>query len=266
MAKFEEYAAKQDQLTSEIDEAAKGTENRQSDNSPLPERFKGKTAEEIAHSYEELERLSSRQGNDLGVMRKTMDEFIKLQSGITSQPEPVDAKPASIDDLYADADAVIRRVVKEETGTRIEQLENQLAKARLDTGMNEFDTKYPGWRKEAESQEFRDWVLQSNYRVRMAQAADQRGDIVAAEDLVVMWRDRKDAKVTQDNVQRDKALRNATLEQSGPESPYIGESYSRADVVRATVQAKRGDENAITWLKKHRAGIAQAYNDGTITD
>ena len=57
MAKYTDYV--KDDIDSEIEDASTKAAERQ-DESAIPERFRGKTVEEVAHSYTELEKLNSR--------------------------------------------------------------------------------------------------------------------------------------------------------------------------------------------------------------
>lgn len=273
MAKYEDYVQKyQDGLQNEIDNAAEEAEHRQAENAgdDLPERFRGKSAAEIAHSYAELERKFSQQGNDLGELRRTVDEFMRLQSETTStQEETPEATPVDLDALYDDTDGTLRRVAKEETrevSDRVAALEAELARERLKARLQAMDSKFENWRETAESPEFVDWVNSSPYRARIAQEARERGDVDAAEALLSMYYDVKGAQAQQRQRRTDEQLRNATLETGGPEVPAEVQTFSRAELMQKRVAAKQGDPDAATWLTKNREAIAIAYEEGHITD
>jgi hypothetical protein len=190
VARYEDYAKRleatpqQDELENEITEAAVQTEVRQVEaGSRLPERFKGKTAEEIADSFIELEKLNSRQAQDLGAMRKTVDELVTLQlQESRTREKPADTKPVTVDDLYENADETIRSVVRKETDTRVQALEQELAKERMEREQAKFTVKFPTWQEDVRNPEFIEWIKQKPHRVSLAQRAD-RGDFNAAEDL-----------------------------------------------------------------------------------
>ena len=131
MAKYEDYAARaEDELQNEIDQAGAEAAARQSGDN-LPDRFKGKSAEEIAQSYLELEQMASRQANDLGRMRQTVDEYVRLQSTVVEEDHS-QAEPVTVDDLYDNPEETIRKVASRATNDRIEQLEQQLARLAHD--------------------------------------------------------------------------------------------------------------------------------------
>ena len=262
MAKYQDYVGgNQDELDQEIDDASQRSEDRRAGNPDIPERFANKSAEEIAQSYVELERRFSQQGNDLGEMRKTLDEFIRVQSAPevqTREPE----KKASIDDLYEDADTTIRRVVQKETGDRIARLEQELAAERSKAQIKELSTRYDGWEAEVQKPEFVEWVKSAPYRLRLAQLADTQGDTVAAEGLLDMWwkEGKNDAPARRDDVRR------ASLESGGGRAASREVKFSRTELLKKRLAAKRGDPNAIEYMTNNAEAIAIAYEKGRITD
>jgi hypothetical protein len=266
MAKFQDYV-KKDEIEDEITEAGANAEDRNSGESSLPERFQGKTPEEIAASYVELEKAYSQQGNKLGEMRQTMDQYISnLQSDTqTTSSEEADETPVTIDDLYEDTEGAITRAAEKAVGNRVEALEAELANARLQTRIEVLDNKYGDWRSEVQRPEFLEWVQESPYRVRVAQAADQF-DMDAAEELLGMYGDRKATTDLQAEVKRDSQLRDASLESSSAEAPARETRYSRSDVMDKRIRAQHGDSSAQSWLKANAEGIALAYEEKTLTD
>lgn len=276
MAKYEDYAAKynQDNLQDEIEDAGQAAQDRKDNpDNAIPERFRDKTPEEIAASYVELEAKFSQQGNDLGTLRRTVDEMITLQSQtVDPQIETPKSEPVSVDEIYDNPDEAIRRAVREELGgdhgNRIEQLENQLAQERVNARLSSLDTKHPGWRDLAQTAEFTDWVKGSNYRVRMADAADQHQDVEAAEALLDMYADISGQANAHAEASRDTQLRNASLESGSPApAQHDGETFSRQDLLNARIAAKQGNMEADTWLRQNAESIAIAYETpGGIVD
>lgn len=264
MAKFEDYEQK-GELDQEIADAADKSETREGESSfKMPERFTGKSAEEIAQSYTELESLNSRQAQDLGTMRRTVDEFLTLKS-VQPDPDPVELEPITVDDLYDDPQGAIARGVEAATGDRISQLEQELVKARLQTRVSSMNDRFEGWQEEVRSPEFVTWVQESPYRLRIAQAAD-KWDMDAAEEIIEMYRDVKGVSSDRDQVQRDLALSDASLESSSAEVPLLEDTFSRAVLLTKRIAARHGDPEAEAYMKQNAEAIAIAYEEGNITD
>jgi len=271
MANYEEYAEKHlDPLQEEITNAGENAENRIAENSGgLPDRFQGKTPEEIAASYVELERKFSQQGNDLGQLRNTVDRFMELQSEPTPNEPTPEAEPLTVDDIYEDPDAAVRRVVQSETKPQLDkiaELEAALATERYNAQLDTFDGKYEGWKDQAGSPEFIEWVQGSQARQRLAQMAHAQ-DLSAADDLMGLWYETNNVSQAQASVQRQSDLRNASLESGGAAMPEMQEGFSRADLMDKRIAAKQGDPTASHWLKVNAEAIAIAYETpGAIRD
>lgn len=268
MAKYQDYV--KDDLSDEIDEAAENQEVRQKnadDGFQVPTRFKGKSPEEIARAYVELERLQSRQAQDLGSMRKTVDELVALQSQTFRPPEVVeDDDPVTIDSMYDDAEGAISKVANKAVGRRIEALESELKETKTKSRLSEFEQKHPNWQETATDAEFLNWVSESPYRQRLAASADQ-WDFDAAEDLFGMYADLKGrAKEQEKSRKRKKQLDDASLESSSPSVPEHEETFSRRNLLQARVSAKKGNKDARQWLADNQDSIALAYAEGRIID
>lgn len=73
----------------EVVEAPKEEAQQQEDD--LPEKYRGKSAKEIALMHLEAEKLIGKQGSEVGELRKIVDDFIKTQSAKeTKQEEELD--------------------------------------------------------------------------------------------------------------------------------------------------------------------------------
>ena len=266
MAKYEDYVKTDDQLENEIEDAASNSEERQ-DGAVIPERFKGKSPEEIAKAYTELEKLNSRQAQDLGAMRKSVDELLSLQLRRDSTgAEAASKKPITVDEIYENPDEVIRKVVKEESAERIAQLEQELQRSRFEKAMDAFTEQYPTWKQDAADPAMISWIHEKPYRVALARAADA-GDLGAADQLFGAYYDtQKKVNKEEQKRERKQKVQAAGLESAGAGVPETVERYSRSALMDKRIAAKRGDASAERWLAAHGAAIQQAYAEGRVVD
>lgn len=269
--KYADYV-KEDQLEAEIADA-NVQEQARDEESGIPDRFKGKSRAEIAASYVELERLNSRQAQDLGSMRRTVDTLLELQpTQSLSQESKADepSVPVTADEIYEDPDSSIRRVAREESAGQIKEVKRNVDEIRRAQALAQFDSLHPDWRQTVVDPEFVGWVREAPYRLRMAQAADQF-DLEAADALLNMYNEEQNRKQAETNAvereqRRQRAVRNASLESSGPVTPESVPTFSRNDLINKKIAAKRGDEQADRYLKTNGAAIQLAYAEGRITD
>lgn len=268
MAKYEDYVT--NALEDEIQEAADNSQQRADDGYQIPERFKGKSAEEIARAWEEANSLLSRQSGELGELRKTVNTLIERGNSPT-EPKPVEParQPVTVDDLYDDADATLRRVVKEESAGRIEELERKLQEAenatRRTSAMAAFERKHPNYREVMAEPQFLEWIKASPFRVRAAQAADS-GDFEAADELFSLYVELKGVKAESSKQSRREAVKAASLERSAGASPAREERYSRAKLENLRIRARQGDLEAERYLTANAEDIRNAYQEGRLTN
>lgn len=272
MARFEDYV-KKDQLETELDEA--NTQEQARDNATaIPDRFKNKSPAEIAQAYVELEKLNSRQAQDLGSMRRTVDTLLELKSDGTSvsreAPKAEPPAPVTVDDIYADPDKHIRRAVREETTGQIKELDEEVRDLRRENALARFDSLHPDWREIAQSPEFVNWAREAPFRMRLIAQAD-RFDLEAADTVINLYKAESGRKQSEQESEaakqkRERELRAASLESGGPISHESVETFSRTDLLQKRLAAKRGNTKADIWLKNNQAKIREAYEDGRITD
>ncbi len=252
MAKYEDYVK---DIEGEIDDASKASDQRARDAETgryIPERFKGKSLDDVIRSYEELEKLNSRQSQDLGAMRKTVDQLLDIQKQQASSPAQEPSKPVSVDDLYEDADGNIRRVAKEELSGEITELKSELNQLRLERKLAQLEGKFPDWQQRVQEPEFSSWINESAYRQRMFQDADG-GDFDAAEEILGMYYEQNRRQDVQDQQEQERRqhtsdLNAAMLESSSPATPQLDDTYSRHDLMEARLAAKRGDQKTARWF------------------
>lgn len=271
MAKFEDYAKNEqntDDLSKEIEDAGDQSEARRAEGGELPERFKGKSPEEIAQSYTELEKAFSRQGQDIGKLRKTVDEMLELQlRGAPNERDKPNTKPVEASELFDNPDETVRRVAKSEVDERVRGLEQELANERLARQKTEFTKQFPTWEDDIKDPAFLNWVREKPHRVNLALQADQQGDWSAAETLFGTYYDQRETrKLRQTSEERKQKVKEITLESSGAASPDLEKTFSRSLLMDKRLAAKRGDRSADYWLKSHAEEIAMAYEEGRIVD
>lgn len=270
MAKFDDYVKDQqnDELENEIKDAEKKAEERREEGAgELPERFKGKAPEEIAKSYVELEKAYSRQGQDIGRLRKTVDEMLELElRGSKLKQEEPSTKPVEASELFDDPDKVVRGVAREVADERVKGLEQQLMQERLARAKSDFAKQFPTWEQDAHDPEFINWIHEKPHRVKLARAADA-WDFDAAETLFGTYYDQREAQKAKVSKQELKQkVKEVTLETAGAGAPDLEQTFSRSALMDKRLAAKRGDRSADTWLRNNAEAIAIAYEEGRIVD
>lgn len=264
MAKYADYVntVEVELIDQEIDDAASRAEQRKTQDT-IPDRFKDKSREEIARAWEEANATLSRQGQEVGALRKQIQELSEKLEKKAEQPEQV--KPVTIDEIYEDADQTLRRVAREESSSRIAELERRLEQseraARILTARQQFEQAHPNYREILGDSAFIDWIKASPVRTQLAMLADQ-GDFDAANELFSTYGEIKQAKRPQ---ARTTEARRVGLERSGGGAPAPEKTFSRVELNEKRIAAQRGDIQAARWLSANDADIRAAYQEGRLT-
>lgn len=228
--------------------------------STLPDKFKGKSVEDVANSYMELEKEFGRKNNEVGELRKLTDDFLKQQ--LETPTEQVTGSNVDLDDLLENPSDVISKIASKATDSRISALEDQLKQARVAEQKAGFESKHEDWQDVLNSGDFQSWIKDSPVRQNMFQQANDKYDYAMADELFNLYRDlRGVAKETAEGkavTKRKKALRN-TSGAVGGTGEVSRKVFKRADLVRLK-QTNPTKYNEPSFQKE----ILLAYSEGRV--
>lgn len=251
-----------------IEQARTSADNLENELADLPEKFKGKTAVEIAKAYKDLETAYSRQGSELGDYRKLAATLAET----ATRPTPVEReerKQITTDDLFADPSKTIDEVIDshpvvQKARETAENLERQLAQ-------KDFESRHPNFKSDLQDPEFANWVKANPSLMKMAARADQY-DFDAADQLFGLWREKKSVKdqvekQTKELMDKKARERAGTLEGSSGSDASSEVIMSRAEVREIHRRALLGDRSAkAKWEDpKFQAARRKAYADGRVS-
>jgi hypothetical protein len=225
----------------------------------IPEKYKGKSMDDIIRMHQEAEKLIGRQAQEVGEVRKLADELIKRQ--ISPQVEP--AKAIEDDtDFFADPVKAVNKAV--ESHPAVLQAQQAAAQmARMQTA-NRLAQSHPDYTQVITDPEFASWVNESPIRQRLYAAADRQFDFDSANELLANFKALKKAKqetvqqaAQQLQDQRNQTLKAATVAVDGATGETSKKIYRRADLIRLQ----------LTDPERYMANqddIMLAYNEGRV--
>jgi hypothetical protein len=228
----------------------------------VPEKYKGKSLDQIVKMHQEAEKLIGRQAQEVGESRKLLDEYIKQQLNSTKtdlQP----SKQQEIDWFEDPAKAVNQAV---ENNPLFKQLQEQQAQQVKQAALMTIEKSHPDFMSIAQSEDFAQWVKDSKIRMQLfAQANDY--DVDAAMELLGNYKSIKgiqEQKSQKTDVTLQKAeveARTKTLKAAGVQQGGSGEMskpiYRRVDLIRLRMQ----DPERYNAMQDD---IMQAYNEGRV--
>jgi hypothetical protein len=209
----------------------------------VPEKYRGKSLEEVVRMHQESEKLIGRQAQEVGENRRLLDQFIKQQ--LESKQEASPSKAQEIDYFEDPAKAINQAV---ENNPILKQLQEQQAYQAQLVAKQTIEKAHPDYLSVAQSDDFAAWIQGSKVRTQLfAQASNY--DVDSALELLETYKSLRGIQAQKaattkaadeslkktDDESRGKALKAASVQQGG-----TGEStkniYRRADLIRLRMQ------------------------------
>jgi hypothetical protein len=197
----------------------------------LPEKYRNKSLKDIIAMHQESEKLIGKQGNEVGELRRTVDDFIKTQTSINLKTDV--ATDLSDDDFYSDPIQATKRAIDEHPA--IKDAKQQSIAMKQAAVQNQIATKYPNFREIATSQEFGNWVNGSKVRIELYNRAQNDYDFDSADELLSTWIERQEytKKVTDTSkLDREQQLKSADMGTSGATESTSKKKYRRSDIIK----------------------------------
>lgn len=200
----------------------------QSEANNIPEKFKGKSSEEIAEAYLNLEKEYGRRSQEIGELRQLTDNFI--QQELVKKPN-VEEDPINEEDFLVDPAAAVGKAVKSDPV--VKELQEQVANFQRENALANFTNKHPEWQQTSGSDDFINWVQSSPYRQGLYQKANSY-DLQAADELFSIYKDVSSVPKAEPvkDTKRETALKKATSEKGGSGGGKSKKVYRRADLIR----------------------------------
>lgn len=227
----------------------------------LPEKYRGKSAIEIAKMHQEAEKLIGRQANEVHEVRSLADELLKQQLASNSKAKaPIEESLE--EDFFADpASAVNRQVEKHPAVLEARQAALEMKKMKT---AQQLSAKHPDFATIASDSGFQDWVKSSAIRLNLFAKADAEFDFESADELLSTYKELKQIKqqnqVTQtaavESKAQEQAMKAATVDVGGA-GEVSRKVYRRADLIKLRMT----DPDRYMQMSDE---IMQAYADGRV--
>ena len=241
-------------------EQAQFTEEPIQEEDGIPDKYSGKSVQDIVRMHQEAEKLLGRQSAEVGDLRKVVDQYIQTQltpaqaSNHTQQEDPEDEI-----DFFSDPEKAVQRAIDNHPKVRqAEQFHNQV---RKNNALQTLQQKHPDMADILATSSFGEWVQGSKIRTQLFYQADKQYDYEAADELFTNWKERQgivSQAVTAEKQTRSKAVRQAsTGSASGSTEASSRKVYRRADIIKLM----RTDPDRYASLSDE---IMKAYSEGRV--
>ena len=219
----------------------------------VPEKFKGKSTKDLIKMYQESEKLIGKQGNEVGELRRIVDDFIKSQVVNKKEAE----EPEEVD-YFADPEKAVKTAIDKHPAVKQAQ-EAALAMKRAET-IAKLESKFGNIMEIAEDAGFQEWVKGSKVRMQLLAQAETQFDYDAAEELLSNWTERtKAAKEVSQQVKQERTsqLKAADAGSKGNTEGTSKKIYRRSDIIEL-MQKNPSRYHAL------QDEILKAYSEGRV--
>lgn len=176
-------------------ESTTATQSTTTQQTQIPDRFKGKSTEEVYQAYANLEKHAGRLANDLGQQRQMTDQLLQQKrendlraNGATQvQRQQTQAAAVTASDLLENPTQALDRYFETKESAVVQGLQARLAQQESLMAQNSFVSRHPDWQEHTNDPAFVEWARQTPWRANLAASA-ARNDLQAADALLTEYK------------------------------------------------------------------------------
>ena len=249
-----------DAIENEVDEIQQEeeVEQPQAEEQSLPDKYQGKSLEEVVQMHQEAEKLLGRQSSEVGELRKVVDDYISSQQQPTA-PQQQHVEPEDDIDYFTDPQGAVNRAI--ENHPRIREAQQYTAEYKKQSSLASLQSKHPDMQSILSDTGFAEWIKASKIRTQLFVQADQQYDAEAADELFTLWKERK--TVAQQTANVEKQARKQSLKAANTGNARGSAEGSRKKVYRRAdiIKLMKNDPDRYQALSEE---IMAAYAEGRV--
>ena len=198
----------------------------------LPDKYRNKDVKEIIAMHQNAEQLLGKQGQEVGELRKVVDDFIQSQTVDKGTAQIVDTEVDDLDFFDNPKEAVARMLENHPSVKQSKEMAIQLKQKEV---LASLKAEHPDYMDIVADQKFADWVGKSKIRTRLLQEADKGYDFDAADELLSLWKERRETINTTVNselsARKDKVKTASSGTSTGSSERPSRKIYRRNDII-----------------------------------
>jgi hypothetical protein len=254
----------EEEATDELDtqdtvETPEEEQPEQEPESNIPEKYQGKSVEELVQMHQELEKFSGKQSTEVGELRKVVDDYIQTQTQLAEQQAPQQQQEDDELDFFVDPEAAVSRAI--DNHPKIKEAQAYTEQAKKQATLAQLQQQYPDMEDILQDPKFAEWIKGSKVRTQLFVQADQSYDYDSANELFSLWKER--TQTVQQTAQAEKAARKSSAKSAstgnarGTAEGTRRKVYRRADIIKLM----QSDPERYMALQPE---IMAAYADGRV--
>lgn len=211
------------------------TQEEQQQQPEIPEKYQGKSLEDVVRMHQEAEKLLGKQSSEVGELRKVVDSYIQEQLSQQQAPQTQQQYDAEDDvDFFVDPEKAVSRAI--ENHPKIKEAQEYTNQYKKQTALATLQGKHPDMQTILNDSKFAEWIKASKVRTKLFVQADQQYDYEAADELFSLWKERQStvkqtaAVETQARKQQLKSANTGSAR--GTSEGARKKIYRRADIIK----------------------------------
>ncbi len=217
------------------DQAIEIPEEEQSQEPDIPEKYRGKSVQELVQMNQELEKFSGKQSTEVGELRKLVDNYIQTELETRQAPQEQQEDDKSNDvDFFVDPQSAVDRAINNHP--KIKEAETYTKQYKQQATLAQLRSNHPDMDQILQDPKFADWIKGSRVRTQLFVNADQAYDYDSAHELFSLWKERSSiVQQTADaeRASRKNAVKSATTGNArGTAERSNKKRYRRADIIK----------------------------------
>jgi len=223
----------------------------------LPEKYRGKSIKEVIGMHQEAEKLLGSQGNEVGELRKVVDQFILGQR--QAQQQAPEEEPLDDSEFFENPQAAISKAIERHPEVRkARDTTEQLARA---TSVQQIQARHPDAQQVLSNPAFKEFCFGSPIRQELFKRANDNYDFAAADELMTLFKERhavvQQTAAAEQEQRRQQVAQASTGGGSGSNTSGSKRIYRRADIIKLM----KTDPDRYEALSPE---IMQAYAEGRV--
>ena len=248
----------QEEVTEEIQETQ--AEETQQPEYEIPDKYAGKSMQEVIEMHQNVEKVMSKQSNEVGEQRKLIQSLIDAQNKATEAAPPEETVTQE-DNFFTDPVKAVNQAIENHPDV-IKAREERVGNVQTHN-LAALDKAYPNWQETVQDSSFQKFIGDSPTRTEMFRKADTEYRSDLAIELFDWYTQTAMSEKTQEAKAEEKTKIQSNLKKTSSETRSSGDSvggkkiYRRADLINLQVS----DPNRYASLADE---IHSAYAEGRV--
>lgn len=226
----------------------------------IPEKYAGKSLEEVIEMHQNVEKALGRQGQEVGQQRQLIQELLEMQQAnqaATPTEEPVNFEETFYDDPAKAVNSAI------ENHPEIIKARETNAKSVQQANLAQLESAHPDFMEVVGTKEFQTWVGESGIRTELFRRADAEYDFNAANELLGTFKQISMIGKTKEAKKAEADKRKKAMRQTSSETRSSGDTVGGKKIYRRTdlINLQVNDPQRYAQLQPE---IQLAYQEGRV--